>query len=132
MWNSICARQTFYVLKSLSSGPSYAAILLSPLLSLSPLFFLLCSPPFTNSCKLLPQSNFLSPSLAPDCSGYLQRPHLLSQKLPLRWDSLLPERNSWLALKIIAFSPGRLTYYKKVLTHPCKYSGEETQGQLIL
>lgn len=42
-------------------------------------------------------------------------------------DSLLPERNSWLALKITAFSSGLLTYYKKSLTHSCKHSGKETQ-----
>lgn len=42
-------------------------------------------------------------------------------------DSLLPERNSCLALKITDFSSRLLIYYKKDLTHSCKHSGKETQ-----
>ena len=42
-------------------------------------------------------------------------------------DSLLLERNSWLALKITDFSSGLLICYKKDLIHSCQQSGKETQ-----
>lgn len=42
-------------------------------------------------------------------------------------DSLLPKRNSWLALKITAFSSKLLIYYKRDVTHSYKRSGKETQ-----
>ena len=118
----------FVSLKVSHQVPSFAATARSALLHPSLLFFLLCLPPFPNSCKLIPQSNLLSLSLAPDCSDYLLGTLSSEPNTSIKVaDSLLPKRNSWLALKITAFSSKLLIYYKRYVTHSCKHSGKETQ-----